>query len=122
LWSWWGGVSVIGAGGVGGTTGTGVAYDSNNGGFGGYSTGGPAYGLAGSAGVETGFYTGDLENASQVYTVGIGPWSVGLVLDEDGWDMVGGASLSLPIEFTYSEPHTSFEPIQLFQPDPDPCQ
>jgi len=121
LWSLWGGGSVVGAAGAGGTLGAGVAYDSNNGGVGDYGAAGPAYGVAGSAGVEAGFYTGDLVNASQVYTVGLFDLSLGFVWGEDGWGLVGGFSpLGLPFELSYSEPHTTFEPIPLFAPETCP--
>lgn len=109
LFAFWGGTSVTGAGGVGGTVGGGVAYDSvAGGGF--YNSVGPAYGFAGSAGLEAGFYTGSFLDAQDFYTVGIGPWSVGLVLGEDGWGLVGGVSLSFPIEGTHSQQRSRFYP------------
>jgi RHS repeat-associated protein len=111
LWSIWGGGTVIGAGGAGGNVGAGIAYDSDNGGFGFYGSGGPAYGLAGSGGGEIGFFSGDLECTEDVYSAGFAGFSVGLVLGSGGWGIVGGfAPVGLPVEFSKSEPHTVFTP------------
>ncbi len=109
LFAFWGGGSTIGTAGVGGTLGGGVAYDSKAGG-GLYTTVGPAYGFGGGVGVEAGFYTGSFENAENFYTVGIGPISIGLVLGEDGWGVVGGASVSFPVEATHSQQRSRLFP------------
>jgi hypothetical protein len=89
-----------------------MAYDSNNGGWGTYTTLGPTFGLAASGGVEFGVYSGDMNGISNIFTLGVPGIAVGFIWGENLSDV--GISiafgLGLPVELSYSRNITTFDP------------
>ncbi|MFH2061040.1 MAG: hypothetical protein ABIJ59_19400 [Pseudomonadota bacterium] len=92
-----------------------MAFDSENGDWGTYTTKGDTTGAALSAGVEAGFFTGSMSGDTTTLTFGFGPFSVGFVNNFDGdWGLVFGFVppwLGAQVEASISENSTDFNPF-----------
>ncbi len=112
--SLWAGVSIINSPGHGINLGSGAAIDTSNGFYGSYDTVGAGPGLAQSAGLEAGVYTGSISGETTTYTLGIGPFSLGFVKGDKWWEIgiVGGLSAGLsPFELSKQTNCTEFDDL-----------
>jgi RHS repeat-associated protein len=129
LWSIWRGASGIATGGPWGiNAGSGIAYDSENGGLGIYMTEGESIGTGLSVGIEEGFFTGSMSGEIDAVTYGFEMFSVSFLSNVEGdWGFAFGGSIGYPIEGTISKNSTAFlsftELIDaLSGSESDPCE
>lgn len=123
LWSFWYGVSGVGAvADNGGNIGAGFSWDSDIG-DGLYFTAGETQGLAAAAGGEVGIYTGSIYGKTTIVTAGVGPFSIGLVFGDGsnifGFNLgtvFGYSPYGVPLEASISN-NTTWSTSQL----PSPC-
>ncbi len=108
---WIGGSGIVAAVEEGGNVGKGWAADTSLG-TGVYLTKGTSKGIAASAGLEFGLYTGSIKGDTTVTTGGLGPFSFGLVKGDRWWEIgfVFGVAKGAPLEISQSENTTYFVP------------
>jgi len=116
LWSFWAGATGTLGSGLAGSFSEGAAYDSNNGGYGSYSSTSPdGYGVGHSFGIEFGFYTGGMAGATTTHTFSFLDFSISMIEGGNG-DLGLAFSFSFwswPSDwgYTYTDDWTSFHDL-----------